>query len=106
MSLNARVDDSSMSRTHERKRGADSTQTSVRFPDDLLARIGKDGGAHGDSFRSAVVRLLDASLDAIGELGEQWTTEVQLRAYAEQITEGQALGRFAREAIEAAKTKR
>lgn len=88
-------------RVRERPRGAPTKQTSVRLPKDQMDQIGDKGGPYGQSFAASVERLLDVGLDAIKELGQDnWTTEIQIRAIREQITEGEALGRYAREAIE------
>lgn len=59
----------------------------------------------GDSRTEGMIVLLDRAVQSKDELGDLWT-EVLVRAAREQITEGEALGRFAREAIEAQKKQR
>jgi hypothetical protein len=95
MAVAARRAEDVQMRTRVRKRGHPSEQISFRCPSELVRAI-EDAGS--DKTEGAT-RLLDRAVDARNELGEFWT-DVEIRAYREQITEGEALGRIAREALE------
>lgn len=82
-------------RTRIRKYGHPSEKLHVRCPTELMRAIDVAGGNRSEG----TVRLLDRAVDAQTVLGDLWA-EVEVRAYREQITEGEALGRWAREAIE------
>lgn len=83
-------------RTRMRKRGHPSEPLAFRCPKELLRAV-EDAGA--DKTEGAI-RLLDRAVDARAELGDFWAA-VEMRAYRDQVTEGEALGRIAREALEA-----
>lgn len=85
-------------RTRERKRGHPTTKENIRFPleqTDFARQMGPD-------LTKGLVRTVDFLIDALAELGPL-RRELELRAYEEQITEGQALGRWAKEGIERAR---
>jgi hypothetical protein len=84
-----------------RKRGHPSTMIGFRCPDEILEVADREG-----TRTEGVVALLDRAVDARSVLGEAWV-EVIVRAHREGITEGEALGRIALEAIQRdRKTKR
>lgn len=78
----------------DRRRGHPSTRTTFRCPDEL--RSTAEG--EGRDLTEGMITLLDRAVDSREALGDLFG-EVQVRAHREGITEGEALGRFAREAI-------
>ena len=76
-----------------RKRGHPSTMIGFRCPDELLEVADKQG-----TRTEGLIALLDQAVDAQGVLGDAWV-EVIVRAHREGITEGEALGRIALEAV-------
>lgn len=87
-------------RTKMRKRGHPTTQVVFRCPDELVKVI--DTLARDRT--PGVIRLLDQAVDSRDVLGERGWFEVQAYASANGLTEGEALGRLALEALK--KTKR
>lgn len=88
-------------RTRERKYGHPSDHINVRVPRELAEWVADQGR----TVTAGTVRALDYARDALGEIGEELLADVELRAVVERCTEGEALGRFAREAIEAKRGK-
>lgn len=83
-----------MGRRHDRKRGHPIVRMSLRCPEELVGPI----TAIGSDFTDGALAHLDTSVDARAELGDLWS-EVEVRSHRDGITEGQALGRLAREAL-------
>lgn len=82
-------------RTRERsQRKHPRTPVHVRIPDELLPFV----EGFGVDRSAGVVRAVDLAKDVRELMGVDWG-KVEVRAYLEQITEGEALGKFALEAI-------
>jgi hypothetical protein len=83
-------------RMRQRERGHPTEHIGFRCPKELV-----EAAATLDRDRSkGLVRLLDQAHDARIELGQLWV-EIEVFARREGISEGAALGRLAREALEA-----
>lgn len=78
-----------------RKRGDEPREfVGFKCPEGLIAMAASLGRTRSEG----LVRMLDAYADVRRELGEQWV-EVEILAYREKITEGEALARLAAEAL-------
>lgn len=82
-------------RRHRRPRGHPTTQINWRCPDEIVKVIDTEGEDRSDG----LMILLDRAVDAKAVLGDLWV-EVIVKAHREGITEGEALGRIAKAAIE------
>lgn len=71
-----------------------------RCPDELLTVADKEG-----TRTEGLVALLDRAVDAKEETGEAWVAVI-VRAHQDGITEGQALGRLVKEAVDQEKKKK
>lgn len=81
-------------RPRHRERGHPSEHVGFRCPSELL-----DAATKLERDRSkGIVRMLDMAHDAREELGELWM-ELEIFAHRKGITEGEALGRVAREVL-------
>lgn len=80
--------------TRRRAKGFESELVAFRCPTEILPVIDSI-----DVSRTAgLVRLLDQAIDARTAFGDLWI-ELEVRAHREGISEGEALGRLAREAL-------
>lgn len=79
-----------------RKRGHPSKMVGFRCPEELLVVA----NAEGEDQTDGLVILLDRGTDVRVEIGEELWREVGVLAHRQGITEGQAVGRLAREALE------
>lgn len=79
----------------DRKRGHPSQMVGFRCPSELLKAANVEGRDQTDG----LILLLDRAHDAREEMGKDWV-EVVVRAHREGITEGQAMARLIKEALE------
>lgn len=96
MAVAARREESVQVRTRVWPRGTKTQPLAFRCPLEVHDAVME--AASGDKTAGAL-RLLVLAMDAQKELGDLWV-QVEVRAVQENITEGEALGRIAREALE------
>jgi hypothetical protein len=84
-----------------RERGHPSKMTGFRCPLELLEAADAEEAVQAQG----LIALLDRAVDAKREMGKEWS-EVMTLAFRENITEGEALGRLAMEALGRDKKKR
>lgn len=83
-----------INRARRRERGHPTEAVGFRCPEEL---IGAAKSLDRD-LSKGMIRMLDRANDAARELGDLWI-EVEILAHREGITEGEALGRLARDAL-------
>lgn len=85
-----------LDRTRVRERGHDRVPFGSKMPKELVVAAEKIGRGNRSG---GVERLLDIAVDAMKEIGDDLWVRVELYAHENKITEGEALGRLALDAL-------